>query len=225
MKPITQIDREEAARYLGFHGAKRDDFTDAMMQSCEKILLDSVKPKFIHRVLPLQRDTEAWIPIGTALRLTGQDISTHLAECSNVILLCATLGAEADALTRRLEISDMAKAIVTDSLCNALIEQVCDAAEEEIKASLNFQGYTARFSPGYGDLPLNIQLEFLSAVDAERKIGVTLSSDFLLTPLKTVTAVIGCADHPILYSPGGCAHCSLASTCQFRKEGKTCANP
>ena len=42
-----------------------------------------------------------------------------------------------------------------------------------------------------GDLPLTAQREFLKALDAERLIGVHLNEACVMTPSKSVTAVIG----------------------------------
>ena len=48
-----------------------------------------------------------------------------------------------------------------------------------------------RFSPGYGDLPLDFQKEFLKITDASRKLGISLNDSLLMSPSKSVTAIIG----------------------------------
>ena len=48
-----------------------------------------------------------------------------------------------------------------------------------------------RFSPGYGDLPLALQREVFAALDCPRRIGLTLSDSLLMSPTKSVTALIG----------------------------------
>jgi cobalamin-dependent methionine synthase I len=49
----------------------------------------------------------------------------------------------------------------------------------------------SRYSPGYGDLPLEMQREIIRALDCGRTIGVTLTESLLMQPSKSVTAVIG----------------------------------
>ena len=49
----------------------------------------------------------------------------------------------------------------------------------------------ARFSPGYGDLPLEFQREIFRALDVPRRIGVSLGSSCLMSPSKSVTAIVG----------------------------------
>ena len=48
-----------------------------------------------------------------------------------------------------------------------------------------------RYSPGYGDLPLSVQPDFLAALDAQKTLGITLTETFLMIPSKSVTAIIG----------------------------------
>ena len=50
---------------------------------------------------------------------------------------------------------------------------------------------TRRYSPGYGDLPLSVQPALLDALDAGRRLGVTLTESLLMVPMKSVTAVVG----------------------------------
>ena len=48
-----------------------------------------------------------------------------------------------------------------------------------------------RFSPGYGDLSITIQKDFLQALNADKTVGLSLSEGNLMIPEKSVTAFIG----------------------------------
>ena len=50
---------------------------------------------------------------------------------------------------------------------------------------------TVRFSPGYGDLPMNIQPDLLELTNARRDLGLTVGSNYMLSPIKSVTAIAG----------------------------------
>ncbi|MBR3258643.1 MAG: vitamin B12 dependent methionine synthase, partial [Eggerthellaceae bacterium] len=45
--------------------------------------------------------------------------------------------------------------------------------------------------PGYGDLPLEVQPDLLGLLDASRRLGITLSDSLLMSPTKSVTAIVG----------------------------------
>lgn len=78
---------------------------------------------------------------------------------------------------------------------------------------------TFRFSPGYGDYPIEMQKEYLRILDAPRKIGLTTGDSCLLVPSKSVTAVLGISDNPIERRKRGCAICSMKGKCRFRRNG------
>ena len=48
-----------------------------------------------------------------------------------------------------------------------------------------------RYSPGYGDFPLEAQRELLALIDAPRKVGVWLTDSLLMVPSKSGSAMIG----------------------------------
>ena len=81
---------------------------------------------------------------------------------------------------------------------------------------------TFRYSPGYGDLPLDVQNSFLRALDAQKKIGLTVSENNLLFPRKSVTAIIGIVDSEIKNKRKSCNECSNYENCNFRREGESC---
>jgi len=125
----------------------------------------------------------------------GEDIKNHLGNSKQVILLAATLGVEIDREIRRLELISINKAYLLNEIACETIEAVCDYACAEMKKVLKktYNGvHTTRFSPGYGDFPLSLQPEFLKLLSAEKNLGVTADKEsFLLSPRKTVTAVVG----------------------------------
>lgn len=212
MIKIDSINRNEALRYLG--GAKVDmnSDMDRLLSVCEAELLSAIKPKYLYKTIEL-KDSGL---------LIGDSIKTHLRGCEKAVLLCATLGAEVDKIIRTAQITDMAKAVVLDAMASAAVEQVCDLVEKLIVDEYDDSYLTWRFSPGYGDYPLSLQGEFLRLLDAPRKIGLCTNSNSILTPTKSVTAIIGLSDTPVENKRKGCAACNLNKTCKFRKAGIHC---
>ena len=106
-----------------------------------------------------------------------------------------------------------------------MLAQMADQAEAAVRAALPPGRYlTGRYSPGYGDLPLALQPFVAELVNARRAVGLAVSSAGILTPRKSITALLGASDHPVKGHRAGCAHCALRDTCQYRKEGTTCAD-
>ena len=220
---LEELNKSEALRYMGCKDGAPDENIRALMDQCEKELLGAIKPAFVYRVFDIE-DTEDGVEVlSTALTLRGKDISAHLKGCEKCLLMAATLSAGADRIIRRFEAVDMTRAVLADFLASAAVEQVCDKAEEEIRHQLSGYYYTWRFSPGYGDLPLEIQESFLTVLDARKRIGLNVTQDSILTPRKSVTAIIGLSKNKINKGRQGCAICNMRHTCAFRKRGDHCA--
>ena len=71
------------------------------------------------------------------------------------------------------------------------VEGGCDLLCRRLQEQFPEKELTDRFSPGYGDLPLAMQREVMDALDCGRTVGITLSDSLLMTPSKSVTAIIG----------------------------------
>ncbi len=220
---LDKINREEALRYMGCRGGQPDEGTLAVIDDCEKALIAAAVPRYLYRRFDgvvIDKDSVTITEAG--IRLRGRSIAEHLDGCESAVLMCATISSGVDKLIRRCQTTDMAKAVITDALASAAIEQVCNAAEEEIGALFPDEYKTWRFSPGYGDLPLEHQGELLRVLDAQRKIGLTLGRSTMLIPTKSVTAVIGISSSELPRRKRSCACCTMAKNCKFRKTGERC---
>lgn len=212
MIKIDKIDRAHTLRYLGDKNVVMNSKMEELLNECEKELLTVIKPQFLYKTIELKDSG----------MLIGESIKKHLENCEYAVLMCAALGGETDKLIRTAQVTDMAKAVVLDAMASAAAEQVCGKADEAIAKEHKGKFLTWRFSPGYGDYPLRMQSEFLRILDAARKIGLCINDSFILTPTKSVTAIIGISDKPIENKRRGCAVCNLKESCKFRKAGTHC---
>ena len=212
MIQIKSINREETLRYLSGSKVEMNSSMDELLNVCEKELIAVAAPKYLYKTININ-ETDL---------LQGKSIKSHLKNCAQAVLLCATLGAETDKLIRTAQVTDMAKAVVLDAMASSAVEQVCGEVEKQSAADNPDSFLTWRFSPGYGDYPLSLQGEFLRILDAPRKIGLCTNKNSILTPTKSVTAIIGLSAEPIENKRKGCISCNLKKTCKFRKAGTRC---
>ena len=212
------IDLRQAARYLGAPGEPGSG-TLALLKRCAPPLLHAAMPKAVWRTA----DTAAWDEAGI---LQGADIRRHLTECPQAILLAVTLGPMVDSQIRRSAVGDVAAGAAADALASALAEQSADQAEALLRQRVTAEGryLTCRYSPGYGDWPVTVQPQAAELLDAGRQIGLYVTDTALLTPRKSVTALLGVSHRPVTGRLAGCGHCALRDRCEYRKRGKTCAS-
>jgi len=212
---MIDIDKKEVLRYLGYKGIS-DEKTDVLVDLCIKEICLSAFPKTIYAIFDIDGENLK----NTVLTLRGNDIKYHLSGCSKCVLMAATLGADVERKIAQAQICDMAKALVLDACATAAIESVCDNICTQIETEIAPLKLTNRYSPGYGDFPLEMQRDLLSVLDAPRKIGLALTPENIMIPRKSVTAVMGITDKES--APKTCDTCNLKDTCSYRKEGITC---
>lgn len=211
---LTHIPREEVLRYLGCPGTE-DPATLALVEGCSARLLAAARPKWTYRVFDLAVQTDG-VRLNCGLLLPGRDLAAHLRGCSRAALLAATLSAPVDALLRRAQAEDLAAAVALDCCATAAVEAVCDLAEAEIRVRFPGCSFPFRFSPGYGDLPIELQDPILRLLDAPRRVGLCATDRHILTPRKSVTAVLGISDGEISPQKRGCASCTFRDRCKFQ---------
>ena len=230
-----RLDRAEALGYLGYAGQQVDEALtarfDALADACEQ----STVPAYAWAAFSIDAARTHWdntaaqsqvALLGCSLVLTGRDIARHLRGARAVALLACTLGlANERELQRRAALSAV-DGVMYGAAGSALVEACANAAESAVVAAAADAGLHTnwRFSPGYGDLPLTLQPQFLRALDATRRLGLTATPTCLLVPTKSVTAVVGLFDRPQdgVDVRTTCGTCQLRKTCNLRKQGRTC---
>lgn len=212
MIQLKALNKQECVRYLGGAKVQMNSDMERLLDVCEQDVINASRPKFLYKE----------IPVNSEILQQGNHIKSHLTGCSKAIVMCATLGVAVDNLIRKSQLTDMAKAVVIDSFASVAIEQVCNQVDEIIADKYKDKFLTFRYSPGYGDYPIKMQQPILQLLDAQRKIGLCTNENFLLTPTKSVTAVIGVSDNEIEKKKRGCAVCSLKNSCRYRKAGSHC---
>ena len=212
----SAIDLKQAARYFGARG-EPDEATMALLERCAKPLLAAAMP----RAVWLEADVDSLSEAGI---LQGEDVLRHLEGCTKALLMAVTLGPGVDAQIRRAGVGDIAASVASDALGSALAEQAADAAEAELRQWAAREGkyLTGRYSPGYGDWSITVQPKVAAALDTVRRAGLCVTDTNLMTPRKSVTALLGVSDHPVKGHLAGCGHCVLRTRCEYRKRGKTC---
>lgn len=217
------LDIKEALRYLG----AREPVSEQMYADVRAVadnLCAALTPQYTYRLFSLEPCADGFYLPEANILLPGDDAKKMLSQCQSVVLLACTLGARFEAMMRAQQVRDMACAVILDACANAWVEAGCDQVEQELKQRLNGRFLTDRFSPGYGDLPLSLQCEICTTLDTPRRLGLHVTEQFLLNPVKSVTAVIGVSDHPQMARIRGCAYCCMRETCTLRKGGNHCAN-
>jgi len=176
------LDRREAANRLRVPR----DFDMSVADEYKTQLESVIDCKMAAVRVPLERFCDKMI-MGE-IETDSKDLERCLGDSREVFIFAVTLGAGVDRLLLKYSRISPAGAFMADAVANAYAEAAADRAQEILDG---IEKTKNRFSPGYGDLPLEIQPKILETVNAGKLLGVTLTDSLLMKPQKTITAIAG----------------------------------
>ena len=121
---LERINRKEVLRYLGYKGISADATVNMLIDECEAEVIKAAVPRYTYRVTGVTQTADGVELDGTGLILRGNSIKEHLKGCDRAALIAVTLSEGIDRMLRIMQTLDLAKAVVSDSLASAAIEQV-----------------------------------------------------------------------------------------------------
>ena len=123
----------------------------------------------------------------------SENIARLTARSSECYLLAATLGHETDRQITIAQSKDMLDGIALDACASVRIDAFIDefVSSEIVPGLHDGERLTHRFSPGYGDLNMNVTEDIIAILNAQKRIGLSVTNSMMMTPIKSVTAIIG----------------------------------
>lgn len=187
---LDESDRGEILRYLGYRGNEITEVVENKLFEAVSLANSIIAPKAVWRPFSIVNTNEGLSLSDTDYVLCGASITKHLSGYERVILFCVTLGFEFDREVERRMVTDPTLAVILNAAGIQAIEKCADYVQKEVEEELLVKT-GVRFSPGYGDFSLENQKDFVRLLNTERMVGVRLSRNNLMSPLKSVTAVCG----------------------------------
>lgn len=182
---LPPADPETVLRYLGDRTPTEE--VRALLAECAEECKTMFEAKAVFSETPVCiRETR--VDFGFSA-VESASLARHLAGCDRAVVFAATVGLGIDRLIRRYSALSPARALCLQALGTERIEALCDRLESDVRE--RYGAIRPRFSPGYGDLPLSLQTELFRVLDCPRRIGLSLNRSLLMSPTKSVTAIIG----------------------------------
>lgn len=178
------LNDKEICRYLNVKSC--DEGVFSLINDCKQELYRVALPKAVY-VKSMIKEDEGKICLGFG-EICSNNLSKNLSGCGEVFVFCATLGQEVDRLIKKYSKIEPSKALVLDATASTMVEAFCDYVNEFLGENRILR---PRFSCGYGDFSLEHQGAILEFLETKKRIGVGLLDSYMMTPFKTVTAVIG----------------------------------
>lgn len=183
------INKKEIMRYMSSQGG--GDEILGLVDECLAEVREMLQYKVCYAILTAETDSNI-ISLSCG-QITSRSLAKNLSGCDKAIIFAATIGIGIDRLISKYSRLSPAKALCLQAIGAERVEALCNDFCEKMKSEFQGKGESLRprFSPGYGDLPLETQKMIFSLLDCPKRIGVTLGDTLLMSPSKSVTAFIG----------------------------------
>ncbi|MBE6584820.1 MAG: Vitamin B12 dependent methionine synthase activation subunit [Ruminococcaceae bacterium] len=184
-----RVNRREILRYMGC--ASEDASTGALIDRSLVLCQGKLRYDIACAEFPILINGNV-IDTGFA-KICSHDLSKCLAGCDSIVVFAATVGLELDRLIAKYGKTEPSVSLCLQAIGAERIEALCDAFCSDLENKLNSQGKRSRprFSAGYGDVSLEVQKHIFAALDCHKSIGLTLNESLLMSPTKSVTAIVG----------------------------------
>lgn len=204
----SRIVSREIYRYMGMKEQAADEALRETVSEQLRRLLSVCRVRSFYQIFPLRIEengeteiTSLTVKRSPVLKLgpmaiVSSGLARNLRGCDQAALFGVTLGLEVDRLIYRLGRTAVGEAVIADACAAAAVEAVCDELCEKLRLEAAGQGKKTqpRFSPGFGDFTLEYQPAIFQTLELSKRIGVNLTAGGMMTPTKSVTAVVGLYD-------------------------------
>ena len=184
----TAVSEREVVRYMG--GSGIDESMKALVAQCVSECDGLAKGKVCYAEYPVSFDSNdtSIIDLGFC-KVKSEKLAKNLFGCKRIVLFAATVGIGFDRLISKYSVVSPSRSLCVSAIGSERIEALCDIFCDEL--SRRYGATRPRFSAGYGDLPLSLQIDIFKALDCHKNIGVSLNDSIFMTPVKSVTAIVG----------------------------------
>ncbi len=202
---------KEVFRYLGYNvNSTPDETVKALAEKAIEKMRSIIMPQAVYDFYDLsfsepeekklaqtqneaQNETQSIPEIQFGeIKISSKYLWPLFKDCKKVCVAACTIGPQVDSLIRRTGAINSALASVMQATGAMFIEEFVDFVNSRIKSDAAQEGFQTkpRYSPGYGDVPLDLQKNIFSMLPCTR-IGLSLMQTLIMAPEKSVTAFIG----------------------------------
>lgn len=134
--------------------------------------------------------SEEFSQIKKELPAGSKKVEGLLKKSVAISMMAVTIGKDLENEVDKIKEKDFTSAIILDAAGSEAVEQSANFISKILRESADKQEneLSIRFSPGFGDWPIEISSNILTYLSGE-KIEMTLSSSGILKPRKSITAI------------------------------------
>jgi hypothetical protein len=216
------FDEEKISKTMGpsFDRLLRDPKRQQVWQTALQEARELVQPAAVWDTFAIREILHKKVVLANGLRLGGGPVTTVVGGASDLTVAVCTAGQpigdrvslyqQEKRLFEGMMLSDLGSWAV-----DSVRQQLCHLLDEE--AAQNGLRTSTPLSPGESEWSVADQEVIFQLVDA-RQIGVSLTSQMVMYPLKSLSLIMGTGSQPMGLEDGdSCMFCAMKDRCSYRE--------
>jgi hypothetical protein len=181
-----------------------------------KELLD---PAVLYRQLLVNEIKHDQLILENQFKISGEIVSRHLISAQSVIAIVCTIGKELENYASRISDGDLGYGLALDGVGSAGVESLANAVCSyfEVESLKNGLQTTMPLSPGMIGWPVEKGQPILFEILQPGKIGVELNPQYMMSPRKSVSILIGVGNE-LGNSGNTCDYCAMNVICRYKDQ-------
>lgn len=179
-----------------------------------------VKPVACWDTFPIQKIMHEKIVLANGVRIGGGPVVPVIGGAEALMVAICTVGPAADqVIAAAQKQKDLFKTMILNNLAAWAVDMVRQQLCLQFETETRRQGLrvSAPLSPGESVWPIKEQAILFSLLDASQ-IGVSLSPSMVMTPLKSLSMIMGFGAQPMgVEGASNCDFCSIKEHCAYRR--------
>jgi len=215
------IDPEAIAEYMGYEVSQPapEPVVDVINGILDEVpALCDIRGGYIITEQLIVDSKSKTLRVGDVEFLTRNIVTHQLRNSKAAAWFVCTTGEALSGYTRKLmDDGDLLKGYAVDVLANITVDLAMDRIQENLKDEASEIGWqiTNRYSPGYCGWDITEQKKLFSLLPPGF-MGVSLSESALMTPIKSVSGIIGLGSD-VRYNKYTCNLCDMTE-CMYRNK-------
>jgi hypothetical protein len=192
----------------------------ALVRAAEWALVEGlplIQPVVQVHELAVEKVTHEKLKLDGGGVLSGSLVIQHLAGAQRIVVMLCTIGPQLEEVVSELIHSDAVLGLALDGVGTAAVETLATQASSLYEERARVLGWQTSIplSPGMVGWEVDPgQRQVFALLDAP-KVGVRLTSSYMMSPNKSLTLVLGMGEN-IATQGRTCDYCSLKETCRYQ---------
>lgn len=213
-------DMVKKSEKIGADDSQRSLDISKNLDECLERAKSLSKPNYISMEKKITGIRDNVIEIDGGIKFSAGRISQYIKDAESAAIFLVTIGNAIENTAGELSRGEEPlQGYLLDRIGSFAVESLAESIENKLRKGYSRldKSVSRRYSPGYCDWPIEEQ-QILSKVIDFSRIGVSLTESCMMSPKKSISAMVAIADKGVFTKSGSTCEICEKSDCSYRRD-------